>query len=106
MRWLVVAFWLGIAIVARAQTGPFSLESTVAYLPFSGPDIRLGVGLSLFPGQVTYPRVDLAEHCAGISLDHRFKILEQFAVSAGIGAYYEFTTNRVRPAVTVARILF
>jgi len=85
---------------------PLALEAVASYLPFSGSDVRLGAGVAFQPLNPAYFRIDLVEHCAGLSLNHRFTVLDALQLSAGVSAYYEFTTGRVRPAVTLARILF
>ncbi len=91
---------------ARASDQPLALEGIASYFPFTGADLRIGAGVAFFPNKPIYVRADVVEHAAGLSFNHRFTVLNSIELSAGVSAYYEFGTQRIRPAVTVARLLF
>lgn len=98
--------WPGITLAQGHSDQPLALEAIVAGLPFDGQDLRIGAGLAFLPTKPLYVRADVVEHCSGLTLNHRFVLLSVVELSAGAGVLYEFTTHRVRPAVTLARILF
>ena len=77
----------------------------VAYLP-TEPDLRLGLGLDFNPANTTFLRLEAVEHNVGLSLDRRFHLGQYVELSTGLGAYYDLTDHRLRPALTLGRITF
>ena len=98
--------WSPCASAAGHEDQPLALETLAAGLPFDGSDLRIGAGVAFYPTRQIYPRLDVVEHAAGLTLNHKVTVMNVLELSVGAGVYYEFTTQRVRPVITLARILF
>lgn len=98
--------WCGNAYAAGHVDEPLALEAIAAYLPTKPDALRLGAGIAVRPNDPAYIRVDVVDDAAGLTVNHRFVLDGAIEISAGLGAYYQVSDHRIRPAVTLARILF
>lgn len=107
--WLLYALfslawpWKGFA--AR-ESQPLALEAVASYFPISPQDLRLGAGLAFRPTDPVYLRVDAVQSAVGLTLNHRFVLASTIELSVGVSCFYEVTTREIRPALTLARVLF
>lgn len=103
----VLSMWCATGCYAVARSDePLALEAVASYFPISPQDLRLGAGLAFRPNDPIYLRVDAVQSAAGLTLSHRIVLAQTIELSVGLSCYYEMTTHHVRPAVTLARILF
>lgn len=106
MLGLLCAAWSPRACSGAHRDQPFALEGIATFAPIEPQDLRLGAGLDLAPARATFLRLDVVQHEAGVTLNHRFKLADVLQLSAGLGVYYDFATRHPVPVVTLGHLTF
>ena len=95
---------------ARDRIIPIQIDAIATFMP-GEPDLRLGGGLVLKDSETSRWRLDLVNHCSGLTWAHKVRKVfgrdaKPFELTAGLSLFYSFPDHHIIPGVTVGRIVF